>query len=77
LNNIYKDQQELSISRKEFNPISFLKEVHRGTSYRDLESGSEHLRNLVEQRTEILKNLVKNYFEHFVNSKATIDCKKI
>jgi len=67
------NQQELSISRKEFNPISFLKEVHRGTSYRDLESGSEHLRNLVEQRTEILKNLVKNYFEHFVNSKATID----
>jgi len=66
-------QQEISISRKEFNPISFLKEVHRGTSYRDLENGSVNLRNLVEQRTEILKNLVKNYFEQFVNSKSTID----
>ncbi|ORX54717.1 hypothetical protein BCR36DRAFT_321972 [Piromyces finnis] len=67
------NQQGLNISRKEFDPILFLKEVHRGTSYRDLENGSENLRNLVEQRTEILKNLVKNYFEHFVNSKATID----
>jgi len=66
-------QQELSISRKEFDPVIFLKEVHRGTSYRDLENGSENLRKLVEQRTEILKNLVKNYFEQFVNSKSTVD----
>jgi len=64
---------ELNISRKEFNPIKFLNEVHKGTSYRDLENGSVNLRNLVEQRTEILKNLVKNYFEQFVNSKSTID----
>ncbi|ORX85395.1 hypothetical protein BCR32DRAFT_265669 [Anaeromyces robustus] len=66
-------QPELSISKKEFDPVIFLKEVHRGTSYRDLESGSENLRHLVEQRTEILKNLVKNYFEQFVNSKSTVD----
>jgi len=65
--------QELNISKKEFNPIAFLKEVHRGTSYRDLENGSVNLKNLVEQRTEILKNLVKDYFEQFVNSKSTID----
>lgn len=66
--------QELNISKKEFNPIAFLKEVHRGTSYRDLENGSINLRNLVEKRTEILKNLVKDYFEQFVDSKSTIDC---
>jgi len=65
--------QEINISKKEFNPVAFLKEVHRGTSYRDLESGSVNLRNLVEQRTEILKNLVKDYFDQFVNSKSTID----
>jgi len=63
----------LNISKKEFNPLLFLKEVHKGTSYRDLENGSVNLRNLVEQRTEILKNLVKNYFEQFINSKSTID----
>ncbi|KAJ3300604.1 hypothetical protein HK104_009261 [Borealophlyctis nickersoniae] len=63
----------LLISSKKFDPKHFLREVHRSTSYRDFELGAERLQGAIDDRMEVIKNLVKTHFAKFVNAKSTID----
>ncbi|KAJ3046723.1 hypothetical protein HK097_000604, partial [Rhizophlyctis rosea] len=63
----------LLITSKIFSPTLFLREVHRTTSYRDFELGAERLQSSIEDRMEVIKNLVKTHFAKFVNAKSTID----
>lgn len=64
----------LLISSRNFDAKRFLREVHKGTSYRDLELGAERLHEAIEHRQDVIKNLVKTHFAKFVNAKSTIDC---
>ncbi|KXS19960.1 hypothetical protein M427DRAFT_505045 [Gonapodya prolifera JEL478] len=63
----------LNISSKSFQPVLFLREIHRGTAYDDLERGADHLRHSVAQWNETLKVVVKENFDRFVTAKSTID----
>ncbi|RKP01843.1 hypothetical protein CXG81DRAFT_25476 [Caulochytrium protostelioides] len=61
------------ISHRHFDPSFFLREIHRGTSFRDLENGLVFLKKALVQRQETMKQLVKTHFAQFVHAKATID----
>lgn len=73
MNNLSSVNPQTVITNKKFEPRLFLKEVHRHTSFRDIEKGYFHLQMAVEQRTELMKALVKTNFAKFVSSKSTID----
>ncbi|KAI9096429.1 exocyst complex component Sec5-domain-containing protein [Phlyctochytrium arcticum] len=63
----------LLIGSKKFDAKQFLREVHRSTSYRDLDLGAERLRESIDLRQDVIKNLVKTHFAKFVSAKSTID----
>ncbi|KAI8905678.1 exocyst complex component Sec5-domain-containing protein [Powellomyces hirtus] len=63
----------LLISSRTFDAKLFLRQVHRATSYRDLETGAENLKDAIGQKEDVIKNLVKTHFAKFVSAKSTID----
>ncbi|KAJ3041591.1 hypothetical protein HDV00_009068 [Rhizophlyctis rosea] len=74
--NLTADSSQIShllITSKNFNPTQFLREVHRTTSYRDFELGAERLQAAIDDRMDVIRNLVKTHFAKFVNAKSTID----
>jgi exocyst complex component 2 len=68
-----KKKGAVMLTSKEFDAKKFLADVHRGTTFKNLEEGYERLNVTVEQRTEKLKSLVKGNFDRFVGAKATVD----
>ncbi|KAJ1968796.1 Exocyst complex component S5 [Dimargaris xerosporica] len=70
-------EQELkasfSASNRKFLPRQFLYEVHKDTSYHDLERGLQTLKHAVNQRSVALKGLVQNNFDRFVAARSKID----
>ena len=58
---------------KNFDATSFLTKIHKGTSFKDLESGMQKLKISCEKQNEVMKNLVKRHFSKFVTAKANID----
>jgi hypothetical protein len=65
---------QLLISSKAFDPTYYLVTVQVDASYKDLEAGTEKLKQSIQQRTQVMKNLVKTHFAKFVSAKTTIDC---
>ncbi|KAI8825748.1 exocyst complex component Sec5-domain-containing protein [Fimicolochytrium jonesii] len=64
---------QLLISSRKFDAKHFLREVHKTTTYDDLEVGAEHLRQAIDHKEDVIKNLVKTHFAKFVSAKSTID----
>lgn len=50
-----------------------LRLVHQYTSYEDLVRASEHLQFSIQTRKNVLKSLVRENFDRFVNAKNSID----
>jgi exocyst complex component 2 len=48
-------------------------QVHKNTSFRDLQSGYLRLQDTVEKRKETMKSLVKDNFDRFVGAKSTVE----
>ncbi|KNC97690.1 uncharacterized protein SPPG_07153 [Spizellomyces punctatus DAOM BR117] len=63
----------LLITSRKFDAKHFLREVHKTTSYRDLELGADRLHAAIDHREDVIKNLVKTHFAKFVSAKSTID----
>lgn len=63
----------LMITNKMFQPLHFLLQVHKHTTYNDLVAGEDRLRKGVDQRAEALKSLVHQNFDRFISAKNTID----
>ncbi|KAJ3151245.1 hypothetical protein HDU89_002084 [Geranomyces variabilis] len=63
----------LLISSRTFDPKLFLEQVHKTTSYRDFETGADNLREAIDHKEDVIKNLVKTHFAKFVSAKSTID----
>lgn len=72
INNITNVQQT-QIASRQFAPKVFLKQVHSDTTYEQLKQGAKKLASSADQRTEILKTVVKSNFEKFVTAKNTVD----
>lgn len=56
-----------------FHPQEFLKVVHCETSFEQLSKGLQHLSNSMDEKSELLRNLVKQNFDIFVNAKNSVD----
>ncbi|KAJ3021313.1 hypothetical protein HKX48_008789 [Thoreauomyces humboldtii] len=63
----------LLISSRTFDAKTFLRQVHKATSYRDFEAGADRLQTAIDHKEDVIKNLVKTHFSKFVNAKTTID----
>ncbi|KAJ3183125.1 hypothetical protein HDU87_007548 [Geranomyces variabilis] len=63
----------LLISSRTFDPKLFLEQVHKTTSYRNFETGADNLREAIDHKEDVIKNLVKTHFAKFVSAKSTID----
>ncbi|RKP07761.1 exocyst complex component Sec5-domain-containing protein [Thamnocephalis sphaerospora] len=61
------------VAFKTFDAKTFLRDVHRDTAYGELCHGAEHLRRQLEKRSEGMRDLVRQHFDHFVNAKNAID----
>lgn len=61
------------LSSPTFRPATFLKVVHKNTSYQELLRGMANLEESLEEKSENMRNLVKQNFERFVNAKMAID----
>lgn len=63
----------IAISSKSFNPKVFLSTVHPNATHQDLSSGTGHLRKVLESRSEAMRVLVEDNFDHFVAVKAATE----
>ena len=63
----------ISISSKSFDPRAFLSAVHPNATHQDLASGTTHLRKVLESRSEAIRILVEDNFDHFVGVKASTE----
>lgn len=63
----------MSICSPNFHPRHFIRTVHRDTSFTDLVSGVIHLQGSSQQRSDTLKNLVKQNFGRFINAKNSVE----
>jgi exocyst complex component 2 len=61
------------ISSKSFDPKAFLSAVHPNAAYQDLALGTNHLRKVLDSRSEAIRILVGDNFDHFVSVKASTD----
>ncbi|PJF18349.1 Exocyst complex component sec5 [Paramicrosporidium saccamoebae] len=61
------------VTNANFDPRSFLKEIHGDTDFDSLVRGRHNLESASYQRNESLKNLVKQNFERFVNAKNSTE----
>jgi exocyst complex component 2 len=61
------------ISSKSFDPKAFLSAAHPNATHQDLASGVSHLRKVLESRSEAIRVLVEDNFDHFVAVKASTD----
>ncbi|CAG8604734.1 2351_t:CDS:10 [Ambispora gerdemannii] len=68
-----KERTQFLVGTKSFNPKLFLRKVHQDTSFNELLTGANQLRNTLDQKSEALKNLVQDNFDRFVSAKNTID----
>jgi len=63
----------LLLSSPNFDARLYLRLVHQYTSFDELVSAQDHLRDSLKLRQETLKSLVKQNFDRFVNAKNSID----
>jgi exocyst complex component 2 len=63
----------ISIGSKSFDPKAFLSAVHPSATHQDLTSGTAHLRKVLESRSEAIRILVEDNFDHFVAVKASTE----
>ena len=68
-----KTLPSILLSSPHFNAVSFLTQVHAETSFAALLRGYETLQASVSQRSDTLKELVKQNFDRFVNAKNAIE----
>jgi hypothetical protein len=68
-----KNINQLLIHDKQFDPKTFLLEVHRNAEFRELEQGLQRLKQAIGDRHEKSKGLVKKHFAKFVSAKSTVD----
>ncbi|KAI8049105.1 hypothetical protein BDF22DRAFT_746503 [Syncephalis plumigaleata] len=61
------------VSYKSFDAKVFMRDIHRDTAYSEFCRGAEHLRQQLERRSEGMRDLVRQHFDHFVNAKNAID----
>ncbi|RKP26972.1 exocyst complex component Sec5-domain-containing protein, partial [Syncephalis pseudoplumigaleata] len=61
------------VSYKSFDAKVFMRDIHRDTTYSEFCRGAEHLRQQLERRSEGMRDLVRQHFDHFVNAKNAID----
>lgn len=66
-------RRKLIPSTEAFDADTYLSVVHKATSVQELLGGLEHLRLELSEHTSALKALVKDNFERFISSKATVD----
>ncbi|KAI1334816.1 exocyst complex component Sec5-domain-containing protein [Xylariaceae sp. FL0016] len=61
------------LSSTTFSPALYLSVMHADASTEELETGLEHLKQSIDQKSASLKVLVESNFERFVRAKSTID----
>lgn len=63
----------IMLHSKSFDPKNYLATVHPSATFKDLSYGREHLKEVLEQRSEALKVLVEAEFDRFVGVKAATE----
>ncbi|KAF8318792.1 hypothetical protein DL93DRAFT_2054306 [Clavulina sp. PMI_390] len=63
----------ISISSKSFDPKTFLSVVHPNATHQDLSYGTQHLGKVLESRSQAIRVLVEDNFDHFVAVKASTE----
>ena len=63
----------VNLGAREFCPETYLAQVHRGISRRELRQGLTNLEVALSERTGQLRDLVKENFDRFISCKNTID----
>lgn len=58
---------------EDFSPVLFLLEFHRKTSFKNVQRGLQNLREIVDNRVNLMRQLVHDHFDQFVNCKDAID----
>ena len=64
---------KISHHSRNFDPITFLADVHKNTPFLQLRIGLTKLKNAVTNRTQQMEKLVQDHFDQFVQCKDTID----
>lgn len=67
----------VAISSKSFNPKTYLSTLHPNATHHDLTSGTAHLRKVLESRSEAVRVLVEDNFDHFVAVKASTESTRL
>ncbi|KAI9595165.1 exocyst complex component Sec5-domain-containing protein [Syncephalis fuscata] len=73
---LLSETEKETVCRVGFNSFDakvFMRDIHRGTTYSEFCRGAEHLRQQLERRSEGMRDLVRQHFDHFVNAKNAID----
>jgi hypothetical protein len=68
-----REREVLDMNDRNFNPRVFLGYIHDQTSFEDLASASDMLKEQIEAKKEEMQSNVKMDFDRFVSAKATID----
>ncbi|SPQ97240.1 unnamed protein product (mitochondrion) [Plasmodiophora brassicae] len=58
---------------EDFNPVLYLLDVHRSTPFPKLRQGLDNLRKVVNNRQNLMRELVQDHFDQFVSCKDAID----
>lgn len=61
------------LTSERFNPKKYLNLIHASSTWNELLQGRENLRKSVEEKSILLKNIVKENFDRYVHAKLTID----
>lgn len=68
-----RSNPQVDLSSEQFNSQEFLKVVHADSTFEELSAGLDNLCASMEEKTELLRNLVKQNFSVFVNAKNSVD----
>ena len=63
------------ITSKSFDPKAFLSTIHPNATYQDLTAGTTHLKQTLDSRSEAIRVLVEDNFDHYVSVKASTESK--
>ncbi|KAJ1302060.1 hypothetical protein OPQ81_000894 [Rhizoctonia solani] len=68
-----ESKASILLSSKSFDPKAFLTAVHPNATYQDLASAVNHLRTVIDSRSEAIRILVEDNFDRFVAVKSNTD----
>lgn len=74
ISTLWFTEPSLLIISKNFDPCVYLLKVQQDATFKQLEQGVDKLKVGIQQRNDVMKNLVKTHFAKFVSAKSTIDC---